>query len=88
MGLGGAWTIEKLEVIKNYLDAYTTALKRQRFSLIYIDAFAGDGTVTLETPDREFRRVVDGSARLALESKTSNSTDWCSSSRTVSDVKS
>lgn len=69
MELGGAWTIEKLEVIKNYLNAYTTALKRQRFSLIYIDAFAGDGTVTLETPDREFRRVVDGSARLALEVK-------------------
>lgn len=67
MELGGAWTIEKLEVIKNYLDAYTTALKHQRFRLVYIDAFAGDGTVTLKTPSSEFNGVVDGSARLALE---------------------
>ena len=67
MEFGGDWTVKKLEVIENYLDAYTTALKKQRFRLVYIDAFAGDGTVTLETPDSEFRRVVDGSARLALE---------------------
>ena len=69
MEFGGGWTVIKLEVIKNYLDAYTTALKGQSFRLVYIDAFAGDGTVALETPDSEFRKVVDGSARLALEVK-------------------
>ena len=69
MEFGGDWTVKKLKVIENYLDAYTTALKKQSFRLVYIDAFAGDGTVALETPDSEFRSVVDGSARLALEVK-------------------
>ena len=27
-----------------YLDAYTTALKSQPFQLIYVDAFAGEGS--------------------------------------------
>ena len=62
MELGGAWTIEKLEVM-------IRCVHRQRSRGNGSDAFAGDGTVTLETPDREFRRVVDGSARLALEVK-------------------
>lgn len=41
---GGGWTSEKLEILRRYLDGYTTALKRQRFELVYIDAFAGPGT--------------------------------------------
>lgn len=67
MEFGGDWTIKKLKVLKKYLNAYTTALKKKHFSLIYIDEFAGDGTVELETPDSDFRSVIDGSARLALE---------------------
>ena len=43
---GGPWTIEKLEILRRYLDAYTTALKDQPFTLIYVDAFAGRGTWT------------------------------------------
>ena len=69
MDFGGDWTVKKLDVLKRYLDSYTTALKGQHFRLVYIDAFAGDGTVKFETPDSEFRSVVDGSARLALEVK-------------------
>ena len=42
---GGPWTQEKLGILKKYLDAYTTALKNQQFCLLYIDAFAGAGTV-------------------------------------------
>ena len=28
-GFGGPWTEEKLAILKEYLDAYTTALKNQ-----------------------------------------------------------
>ena len=38
---GGPWTIEKLNILSNYLDFYTTALKNLPFQLMYIDAFAG-----------------------------------------------
>ena len=40
---GGDWTEEKLDMLRKYLRAYTTALKRQPFGLMYIDAFAGSG---------------------------------------------
>ena len=40
---GGAWTRQKLEILRRYLDTYTTALKDQPFELIYVDAFAGAG---------------------------------------------
>ena len=42
---GGSWTQEKLNILRGYLDAYTTALKDQPFKLIYIDAFAGSGNL-------------------------------------------
>lgn len=44
MSFGGPWTRQKLEILRRYLDAYTTALKDQPFTLIYVDAFAGRGT--------------------------------------------
>lgn len=40
---GGNWTAKKLAVIKEYLESYTTVLKNQPFTTIYIDAFAGSG---------------------------------------------
>lgn len=40
---GGDWTTEKLELVRRYLVAYTTALKNRRFRTAYIDAFAGTG---------------------------------------------
>ena len=44
-GYGGQWTFEKLKILENYLDCYTTALKSQPFKLVYIDAFAGSGYI-------------------------------------------
>jgi len=44
---GGDWTKRKLEVLEKYLNAYTQALKKQPFQLIYIDAFAGVGSIDL-----------------------------------------
>lgn len=66
---GGEWTQGKLGILKNYLDAYTTALKNQPFGLLYIDAFAGSGEIRLETdvPDRQDRhKFIDGSIKIAL----------------------
>ena len=79
---GGNWTEEKLEILKRYLDAYTTALKDQPFHLIYVDAFAGEGQWRPDTSDtdelfasslaymwedyNDFGQVRDGSARIAL----------------------
>lgn len=69
---GGEWTGEKLEVLRRYLDAYTTVLKRQRFNLTYIDAFAGTGYWSPQTlrryeEYREYSEMLEGSAALALE---------------------
>jgi hypothetical protein len=33
---GGAWTVIKIDILKQYLDAYTTALKSQPFNLVLI----------------------------------------------------
>ena len=51
MDFGGPWTEQKLKILERYLDAYTTALKNQRFELVYIDAFAGTGHI--KSPDRD-----------------------------------
>ena len=40
---GGKWFEDKLEALRDYLRAYTTALKKTGFKLSYIDAFAGAG---------------------------------------------
>ena len=69
---GGRWTQEKLEILRRYLDAYTTALKNQPFNLIYVDAFAGSGSwrprTTYASDDYgEFNEMRQGSARIALD---------------------
>jgi three-Cys-motif partner protein len=76
---GGDWTEDKLSRIKEYLQAYNTALKNQRFSREYIDAFAGTGYREVgseegtddaflfpELAEPEVRRFLDGSAKIAL----------------------
>ena len=60
---GGLWTLEKLNILESYLDAYTTALKKQHFKLIYIDAFAGTGYV--EFQDEKAKYFIRGSANIA-----------------------
>jgi three-Cys-motif partner protein len=59
---GGAWTAVKLEALKKYLAAYTVALKKQRYRLLYIDAFAGTGECDVGNFE-----VRSGSASIALD---------------------
>lgn len=65
MVYGGDWTVHKLEMLRGYLNTYTTALKNQTFQLMYVDAFAGTGTVELRTADLDGQKFIDGSARIA-----------------------
>lgn len=60
---GGEWTVEKLNILSEYLDFYLTALQKQRFKKIYVDAFAGSGGIWLN----ESGQTIEGSARLALK---------------------
>ena len=66
---GGAWTLEKLDMLESYLDAYTTALKGQPFKLMYIDAFAGTGRIALPggEVDNEIYDFVSGSVERAVK---------------------
>ena len=64
---GGQWTIEKLEILERYLDAYTTALKNTPFKLMYIDAFAGTGWIELHNEDGDATDFLSGSAKRAIE---------------------
>lgn len=59
---GGPWTQIKLEVLRDYLQAYTTALKNQPFQTIYVDAFAGTGSVLISNGT-----FLEGSTKIALE---------------------
>ena len=69
---GGPWTRTKLDILKSYLDRYTTVLKNQSFRLTYVDAFAGSGfwkprsASALEDPT-DFRAMWKGSAATALD---------------------
>jgi three-Cys-motif partner protein len=75
---GGDWTEVKLSMLKDYLAAYTMALKRKSFSKMYIDAFAGSGYREIEAQEdapglfeeqvnAEDAGFFDGSVRLALQ---------------------
>lgn len=59
---GGLWTKKKLNILADYLNFYTTALKNKKFKKIYIDCFAGSGEVF--TRDEE---LIEGSAQIALD---------------------
>lgn len=61
---GGPWTRIKLEALEKYLVAFNTALSKQSFTRLYIDAFAGTGRCDIKV-DGE-KKTVDGSARRAL----------------------
>lgn len=41
---GDKHTIQKLDTVQKYLQAYVTALKNQSFELLYVDACAGSGS--------------------------------------------
>ena len=57
----GYWTTGKLDVLRAYLDAFTTASSSSQ-ERIYIDAFAGE----VENSDRLTGEQIEGSARVAL----------------------
>lgn len=61
---GGGWTHIKLEALQQYLASYAKVMKYQRFTRIYVDAFAGTGRCDIEI-DGE-KQTIDGSARRAL----------------------
>ena len=63
---GGPWTIEKLNILEKYLDAYTTVLKKMPFKLMYIDAFAGTGHVEIDHNDQDTENFTRGSAKRAV----------------------
>ena len=63
---GGDWTVEKLSILEAYLDAYTTALKHQPFTLYYIDAFAGSGAIEA-VDDADGESFLKGSPLIALD---------------------
>lgn len=77
---GGDWTEQKLAILRKYLPAYATIMKKHaaKFRYAYIDAFAGTGYRLLkqdENPEQlvfpEFgdspQASLDGSARIALK---------------------
>ena len=41
----GPWAKQKLDALEGYLKAYMQVMQKQRFTLFYIDAFAGAGIV-------------------------------------------
>lgn len=59
---GGPWTQLKLDIVDKYLAAWLTAMNRQRFTKVYIDAFAGSGRVRLRVGGQQ----ISGSAERAL----------------------
>lgn len=62
---GSLHTTQKLEALEKYLHAYTTALKKQSFTLHYLDAFAGTGQCEIKIGDG--KRTIPGSAHIAIE---------------------
>ena len=45
---GSTWTEEKSTIVYEYAKAYLTAMKNQRFEMLYFDGFAGSGDVQLK----------------------------------------
>lgn len=57
----GFWTRGKLDLLRRYLDAFTTASKSQR-EILYLDLFGGQPKNKERLTEQDF----DGSARIAL----------------------
>ncbi len=60
----GKWSVDKLGLLRKYLNAYVQVLKKQRWckGYEYIDAFAGTG----KPKSRDEAKYIDGSPRIAL----------------------
>lgn len=73
---GGPWSLIKVDTVARYYSSFTTALKKQPFKLICIDAFAGSGHFQFSPMDAsplfDEDKVVQthaGSARRALSTE-------------------
>ena len=82
---GGKWTIEKLDRLRKYLEAYTRIFKKNKaarfFTTTYFDAFAGAGSFYKKTNNKDEAGLFNGfgegealefrkgSAQIALEVK-------------------
>lgn len=69
---GGVWTVKKLNLLREYLATYIQDSKKGSFDCMYIDAFAGTGTIEFKPKFTDYgffkrKRFFDGSARVALE---------------------
>ena len=64
---GGEWTKEKLNILKHYLNSYTTVLKNKPFHLIYIDAFAGTEEIIIQSKDQDQEEFIEGSSKIAID---------------------
>ena len=62
---GGRWTAQKLDILREYLEFFTIALKDAPFKLVYVDTFAGSGKCTIKS-GRDGRQTIEGSAAIAL----------------------
>ena len=69
----GKHTLRKLEAIDKYLRAFQTVMKKQRFTTVFFDAFAGTGDLpSVSAPasifgeDADGPNFIEGSARRAL----------------------
>jgi three-Cys-motif partner protein len=58
----GFWTRGKLELLRRYLDAFTTTTKNKATERLYLDIFGGQP----ENRDRLTEDLLDGSARISL----------------------
>ena len=62
----GFWTSYKLELLQRYLDSFTTTTKnRSPTKRVYLDLFGGEP----DNVDRDTQIPIDGSARIALDTK-------------------
>lgn len=69
----GIWTQSKLDLLKDYLDAFTTTTKNKSGERIYLDLFGGEP----ENVDRTTLNPIDGSARIALDTTNPPFTRLC-----------
>jgi len=60
----GYWTVGKLDILRAYLDAFTTATKLRARDRIYLDLFAGG----LDNRERMTDEPIESSAQIAAES--------------------
>ncbi|MGB2753488.1 MAG: three-Cys-motif partner protein TcmP [Phycisphaerae bacterium] len=76
---GSGWTEKKLNILAAYLSKYNTVLKKQSFTRVYLDAFAGTGYrkkrerefavrgIFADIEEEEPQRFLKGSAKRSLE---------------------